>query len=157
MLAMECEIGLDISKLDNKLSGPKLGKSYIAFDFRRQLLAVKGQFRLPKEDLPPALRPLDAEIPFEDIASQGISIETHVSSSIESDKGRKFFDVTVTINTRRPPKFYCDFEGSDELLGARGNKRIPVRRRATAIDFANTDVVSAFKMLAHNRLSAMRV
>lgn len=142
MLAMECETGLDLSKLDNAMQGPKMGKSYIAFDFRRQLLAIKGQFRRLNGELPPALRPLDAELSFEDIASQGIDIESQPSPAANGDNGKQFFDVTVTINTRRPPKFYCDFEGSDKLLAESRNKKIPVRRRATAIDFASTAVVS---------------
>jgi RNA-dependent RNA polymerase len=138
MLAVNCEYGQDPSLLDNKLQGKKFGKSYIAFDFRRQLLVIKTR---PKDvspaGLPPALKPLDAELSFEDIASQGIKIDDQRARG-EAD----MYDVVVPIHTRRPPKFYTEFEPLESGLTSRHRQNL-VRRRSTAMDFVTAGAVSA--------------
>lgn len=144
MLGVKCHYGQDMSLLDNEMKGPKFGQSYFSFDFRRQLFVIKIKIHLPEAQLPPALRPLDAELSFEDIASQGIRIDKMRVPRVKKEMEDPW-EVVVTISTRRPPKFYTKFEGQDALaesIGARNSKFMPVRRRATAMDFVSSGVVS---------------
>lgn len=118
------------------------GVSYLAFDFTMEVIAVRAKLLLNTDSLPPALRPLDAEISFEDICSRGISIieERFRPTNNAPANQASTYQVTVTISTKRPPKFFTEFEQSNQL-GRRPDGYVP-RRRATAIDFATTNVVS---------------
>ncbi|WVR09516.1 hypothetical protein IAU60_006584 [Kwoniella sp. DSM 27419] len=116
----------------NQASREGHGRSFFAFDFRRELLVIRADLLLPKSQLPLALRPLDAELSFDDITSHGIHI-TH-----QTVNGR--YTVTVTVTCRRPPKFFAPFENSIELLGKVQGRMKVYRRRATAMDFAITGV-----------------
>ena len=116
------------------------GQSYIAFDFKREQIHIRAKFVAHVSKLPPVLRPLDAELAFDDIASEGIHIKQTVRPE---DAGRK--EVTVTITCRRPPKFYTPFEMRPEDLDDMpdyAQRRLPYRRRATALDFAISPTVS---------------
>ena len=94
---------------------------------------IKAQARMDRGLLPPALRPFDAELSFNDITSHGIHIaENSVSGAITQ--------ITMTVNTRRPPRFFTEFETSGKFIGRTSGKR-PYRRRATAMDFAIADAV----------------
>ncbi|KAK8854698.1 hypothetical protein IAR55_003437 [Kwoniella newhampshirensis] len=120
------------------------GRSFIAFDLRREMMVIKAEMKLPQEirrQLPPALAPLDAELSFDDITSHGIHIHAEPIDIKMSHNGSTFNNmrVTVTVSCRRPPKFFTAFEENDELLqGRRG--RTPYRRRATVMDFASNRV-----------------
>ncbi|ORX38450.1 RNA dependent RNA polymerase-domain-containing protein [Kockovaella imperatae] len=109
------------------------GESYIAFDFKREHIAIRAKFKADESQLPPALRPLDAELAFDDIASEGIHIrDVPVWGQVKHE-------VTVTITCRRPPKFFAPFEVNQEDLvkmSEQERRRLPRRRRATALDFA---------------------
>jgi RNA-dependent RNA polymerase len=110
--------------------------SYLAFDFTMEILLVRAKFMLEESALPPALRPLDAEIAFDDILPGGISIGEEKSNQ----PGKPAWQVTVTISCRRPPRFFTEFEDSASLT----NPRTENRRRATAMDFALTNLVSGY-------------
>ncbi|GFZ50894.1 hypothetical protein JCM24511_08652 [Saitozyma sp. JCM 24511] len=136
MLGGACEYGEDLSRVDRNGMSEGYGKSYLAFDFVRELLVIRGRLRLGGS-LPPALRPIDAELSFDDIASNGIRIETVPRIFRRSGRETRGQEVTVTVGTRRPPKFFTVFEEFEKLMGASKSKRMPYRRRATAMDFAN--------------------
>ncbi|KAK4684115.1 RNA-dependent RNA polymerase, partial [Tremellales sp. Uapishka_1] len=89
------------------------GHSRFAFDFDRRWIAVhlSLQTALP---IPLAFSPLEAEFPFEDIVTRGVQA---MRERMEDGKWR----VTLTITTRRPPKFYVKVKAQ--------------RRRATERDF----------------------
>ncbi|WRT68501.1 uncharacterized protein IL334_005477 [Kwoniella shivajii] len=107
----------------------KLGRSYLAFDFQKEQLVVRADMKLPREQLPPALAPLQAELSFDDITSHGIYI-TH-------EKVGEIYHVVVTVSCRRPPKFYTPFEQGKRWNEAKiSNIKMPEQRRATAMDFA---------------------
>jgi hypothetical protein len=131
MLGCRVEQGLDPNTLASRT---QFGLSYLAFDFRRELLSFRGRLKVAKESLPRALQPLDAELSFSDISANGIQI---VDVKAEGNK----FSVTVTVNCRRPPKFYTALEGEDRT-GYSNARFTPDRRRATAVDFAISGVVS---------------
>ena len=120
------------------------GKSFLAFDFQRELLVIKSQLQLQSTPLPPALRPVDAELAFDDIPSQGIRLD-HVPKQVRDRNGNLVagYKVTVTVSCRRPPKFYTEFEQTDDLLGRdqRDPKKGPYRRRATAMDFTTSGTI----------------
>lgn len=113
------------------------GISHVAFDFTMEVIAIRAKLKLDPRALPPALRPIEAEIAFDDICSRGISIVEQKSTV--KIKGQQAWMVTVTVNCKRPPRFFTEFEGSDKIFN-RGNGFVP-RRRATAMDFAITGVV----------------
>jgi RNA-dependent RNA polymerase len=137
MLGAACEYGEDLSRVDRNGISEGYGKSYLAFDFVRELLVIRGRLRLGGS-LPPALRPIDAELSFDDIASNGIHVESVPRIFRRSGKEIRGQEVTVTVGTRRPPKFFTVFEEFEKLMGAsKSSKRMPYRRRATAMDFAN--------------------
>ncbi|WWD19157.1 hypothetical protein CI109_103615 [Kwoniella shandongensis] len=120
------------------------GLSFIAFDLRRELLVIKAEMKLPpmvKNQLPPALAPLDAELSFDDITSHGIHIRAEPVHMGIGQNGMVTSElrVTVTVSCRRPPKFYTVFEANDQLLQGR-NGKTPYRRRATMMDFASSGV-----------------
>lgn len=137
MLGAGCVCEEDTSRRhrNGELTGE--GVSYLAFDFTMEVIAVRAKLLLQTDKLPPALRPMDAEISFDDICSRGISI---IEEPFRVTNNEKTFQVTVTVSTKRPPKFFTGFEHSDQL-GGRSDSYVP-RRRATAIDFAMTNVVS---------------
>ena len=110
------------------------GMSYLAFDFTMETLVVRAKCLLDQNALPAALRPLDCEISFDDITAGGISIIEQASSA----PGLPGRQVTVTVSCKRPPRFFTEFENSHELPRARSENR----RRATAMDFALTNMVS---------------
>ncbi|KAK4685416.1 RNA-dependent RNA polymerase, partial [Tremellales sp. Uapishka_1] len=119
------------------------GMSFLAFDFRRELLVIRalliaedGQ-PLDPSVLPCALRPIDAELGFDDITSQGI----HVVDRAIMVRGQKRHDVTVTVSCRRPPKFYTEFRSEKGYGPKPKGEFTPYRRRATAMDFAITSRV----------------
>lgn len=115
--------------------------SYLAFDFTMEVLVVRAKSLLEQSALPAALRPLDCEISFDDITAGGISIiEGARNASGE-------LQVTVTVSCKRPPRFFTEFENSQELPRA----RMENRRRATSIDFALTNLVSSHKEQADPR------
>ena len=138
MLGAKCEFGEDKSREGLEGYKPHQGKSFLAFDFKRELLLIKATLVLPSESLPPALRPLDAELSFDDIASQGIRVH-HVRPN-NPHTGAVNFQVTVTVTCRRPPKFYTAFEPTREMR-LQKSRRLPWRRRTTAMDFAISGVV----------------
>lgn len=124
----------------NVLSGPDeyseikgMGKSYLAFDWTNENILMKAQMTIDPSKLPPALRPMDAELSFEDIASQGVMID--VKESANTAGMDKKASVTVTICTRRPPKFFIPFEATPYPGEYRIGPKIK-RRRSTAMDFA---------------------
>jgi len=126
-VALQCKLG------DDPVTRRRY--CYLSFDFERELLALKATF-LVESKLPPAMSPLDAELPFDDITSQGIHI--HEGPYDPSDyNGRR--QVTVTISCKRPPKFKIQFQDPDDPCY---DERYATKRRATAMDFALTDAVS---------------
>ena len=134
MLAGTCDTEVDRSR--RKKNGEPLGylKSYLAFNFDKQNFAIRATMKFGDgPNLPPALRPLDAELSFEDITSHGISL-THVKE-FRMNRREPVYKVTMTISLRRPPKFYTEFEENDNMFGREG---VPYRRRATAMDFGMT-------------------
>lgn len=109
--------------------------SYLAFDFTMETLVIRAKSLLDQNALPAALRPLDCEISFDDITAGGISI---VEEKLVRP-GTSAWQVTVTVSCKRPPRFFTEFENSHELQRrSRGENR----RRATAMDFALTAMVS---------------
>jgi RNA-dependent RNA polymerase len=147
MLGAGCEVGEDLSKHDRYGFVPGYGQSHLAFDFTRELFVIKSRLKLLKHNLPAALRPLDAELSFDDITSQGIHIiesTPRLVKNPDSGKLERHYDVTVTISMKRPPRFFTDFEQSETLFqGAGRSGNAPYRRRATAMDFAIGKVVSS--------------
>ena len=151
IVGLGCEYGPDDSvpmarRRDGFRDGR--GKSYIAFDFRREMIAIRGSFRTQQDMLPPALRPLDAELAFDDIASDGIHIQHYpLRHMVAPARGQaQLQEVVVTVCCRRPPKFYAPFEIPYEkraIMSSEELRRLPYRRRATAQDFAKTGTVSA--------------
>jgi RNA-dependent RNA polymerase len=125
MLGAGCEYGEDTSERRGD------GISYLAFDFTMEVIAIRARLMLQQDKLPPALRPLEAEIAFDDICSRGISIIEEPSDKLVD--GQKAWQVTVTLSCKRPARFFIEFEHANQLP-SRG-ERVP-RRRATAIDFA---------------------
>jgi RNA-dependent RNA polymerase len=149
MLGAECEYGRDTSKDEdyrpNRPHDPNekvFGKSYLAFDFRREYLVIKSKLKRSQEGLPPALRPIDAELSFDDIASKGIQIEVTGNRRLDQHGEGFLQEVIVTVCIRRPPKFYTEFEEIDKLPQMRKHGNQPYRRRATAMDFTIGRVVS---------------
>lgn len=147
LLGLACDLRDEI--IGSQREGQKImPRSYLAFDFHRETLYIKARLMgLSPDDLPAALRPIDAELSFDDIAAQGIRID-QVPKSIRLRNGttEEGHEVTVTISIRRPPKFYTEFEAHDKLLGSK-NGRQPARRRATAMDF----VISGGTVRSHRR------
>jgi RNA-dependent RNA polymerase len=156
MFGAECAYGRDTAR-DEEYTSPHdnralpaqmkdrgWGKSYLAFDFRRECLVIKSKLSYPDSTLPAALRPIDAELSFDDIASQGISIEETGMRRQDPRTGELQQEIIVTVSIRRPPKFYTDFEESDKLPSMNGKRQSnkPYRRRATAMDFAMGSTVS---------------
>ena len=156
MLGARCEYGQDNSNYGRhgRDQKPRDGLSFLAFDFRRELLAIKAALLLPKDSLPLALSPLDAELSFDDISSQGIHIKegsrrpiAHQNGTIEDQ-----LEVTVTLTCRRPPKFYAKLDREIDGPAYMEGKRAARHRRATALDFAITGVVSgSWLKLAESR------
>ncbi|ORY35716.1 RNA dependent RNA polymerase-domain-containing protein [Naematelia encephala] len=143
MLGAKCRVGHDYSMAGRDRNRENMGTSFLAFDFNREVLHIKASLEIDPKNIPPALRPLDAELSFDDIASQGIVIEATNRNDV-SFHGAPRKHVTVTVTTRRPPRFFTEFERNDELLGM-GHERertgkLPYRRRATAMDFATSTV-----------------
>lgn len=146
MLGAACKVGEDLSKRDRHGYVQGHGHSYLAFDFTRELLVIRAVLLLHSDHLPAALRPLDAELSFDDITSQGIHIVESVPRLVQSGSGgnlERHYDVTVTVSMKRPPKFYTEFEANNTLFrgNSGGNRSMPYRRRATAMDFAIGTVV----------------
>ena len=144
MLGSPCETGEDRSQEGKEGFRPGQVKSFIAFDFVREYLVIKATLAMPVQSLPPALRPLDAELCFDDIAAQGIHIADRPILPKHDAQGKieSQFEVTLTVTSRRPPKFHVGFEPDDDTREAhiRG-QRVPTKRRATAMDFAISGVV----------------
>lgn len=134
MLGAGCHYGEDTSKRYKNGEPTGDGISYLAFDFTMEFLVVRAKLMLNTEAIPPALRPLDAEISFDDITAGGISI---VEERLNKP-GQTGWEVTVTVSCKRPPRFYSEFENSHDLKHAKFENR----RRATAMDFALTNLVS---------------
>nr|XP_019011562.1 RNA-dependent RNA polymerase 1 [Kwoniella pini CBS 10737]OCF50343.1 RNA-dependent RNA polymerase 1 [Kwoniella pini CBS 10737] len=110
------------------------GNSHIAFDFKNEQLVLRADMQLPKDKVPPALAPLDAELSFDDVTSHGFYVTYHRVVG-------NMFQVVVTVSCRRPPKFYVKFEHG--RMDQHAEKKFKQdRRRATAMDFAITDSVS---------------
>ena len=150
MLGARCKYGEDRTREGKDGFRAGFGLSFLAFDFQRELFVIKANLELDKTHVPPALRPLDAELAFDDIASQGIHIVDH-----EITRGpQRLFEVTVTVTCRRPPRFYSEFEMREDMM--RGGGRTPHRRRATAMDFAISGVVSDMAGEADESLSGRR-
>ncbi|WWC90607.1 uncharacterized protein L201_005543 [Kwoniella dendrophila CBS 6074] len=124
ILGAGCETGI------NEDDPFRHGKSYIAFDFKKEQLVLRADMKLPRSQLPPALAPFDAELSFEDITSHGFFV-THERIGHQ-------YNVVVTVSCRRPPKFYIKFEDSHLLRDSERDRRglKKDRRRATAMDFA---------------------
>lgn len=126
MLGANVEYGEDMS--NTRIRG--VGKSYLSFDWSDEAIHMKSVLKINSALLPPALRPLDAELAFDDVASQGIMID--------NQRVGDRHHVIVTISVRRPPKFFIPFEGQG--FGREVSRMH--RRRATAMDFAASGVVS---------------
>lgn len=118
-------------------------KSYLAFDWKNESILMKATMFIDPSKLPPALRPMDADLAFDDIASQGVIIDERLTNP-EDKVDRHVYAVTVTICTRRPPKFFIPVEVSNERYGGGGTKLM--RRRGTAMDFAISGIVSSHLM-----------
>jgi RNA-dependent RNA polymerase len=108
-----------------------------------ELLAIRARCLLDQKVLPPALRPLDCEISFDDITAGGISVVEQAAVT----PGLPGRQVTVTVSCKRPPRFFTEFENSHELPRARSENR----RRATAMDFALTQMVTFTPPHSYNR------
>ncbi|OCF75911.1 RNA-dependent RNA polymerase 1 [Kwoniella mangroviensis CBS 8886] len=104
------------------------GKSFIAFDFKKEQLVLRAEMKLPRDRLPPALAPLDAELSFDDITSHGFYVTYEMVGGV--------YNVVVTVSCRRPPKFYLKFEDAHLLRETDRKGFKQDRRRATAMDFA---------------------
>ena len=122
-LALDCCTPLNQGDEDRKQ------KSGIIFDFRKETIVVKAYPTHGLHQLPPALRPCDAEISFDDITSHGIHMVHPQSFANQTSQ------TIMTVSTKRPPKFYTEFENSVQL-SANAGARVGYRRRATAMDFA---------------------
>lgn len=144
MLGAGCQYGEDTSERRGD------GKSYLAFDFTMEVIAIRARLLLRQDKLPPALRPLEAEISFDDICSRGISIVEEPSDKLVD--GQKAWQVTVTVSCKRPARFFIEFEHASAMPGR--SDRVP-RRRATAIDFAmsSSNVVSRLLLLVVSYLT----
>jgi len=146
MFAARCEYGVDNGNRDRKGEITGQGLSYLAFDFAREVLVIKSRLNfgggMQEASIPPALRPLDAELSFEDISAEGVNFTQR-----EMAPDSQWYLVTVTINCRRPPRFYVAFQASENMFSNAEQRRIPPRRRATVMDFANTPVVSLMPIL----------
>jgi len=136
MFGSQCKHGPDPA---NNLG---YGYSFLAFDFKREMLVIKSQFKttVGSTPLPPAFRPLDAELPFGNISKQGI----HVKEERRADGA---VNLIVTVTCRCPPKFFAPMEqGEDSRPDNHRRPRqagIVYRRRATAMDFVISDTVCA--------------
>lgn len=119
-----------VSGPDETVDGKGMGRSYLAFDWRNETISMKAEMAINPAKLPLALRPMDAELAFDDIASQGIMID--VKDIINPGRDARF-PVTITICTRRPPKFFIPFETTSRSSSEPSKK---LRRRSTAMDFA---------------------
>lgn len=148
MLGSRCEYGEDRTREGQFGFRPGNGLSFLAFDFVRELLVIKATLAMSRDSLPYALRPLDAELSFDDIAAQGIHIVHREIPPPPSRRGKvdAQYEVTVTVTCRRPPKFFTEFENEKQLGRSAADPRLPYRRRATAMDFAITPVVRAFML-----------
>lgn len=135
MLGASVEYGIDEDSKPIK----GMGKSYLAFDWKNENILMKATMTIDPAKLPPALRPMEAELSFDDIAAQGIIIDEKISNP-ESRPGDRVFAVTVTICTRRPPKFFIPVEVQVRYRGGVGARA--ERRRGTAMDFAISGIVS---------------
>ncbi|ODN90833.1 RNA-dependent RNA polymerase 1 [Cryptococcus wingfieldii CBS 7118] len=116
-----------------------LGRSFISFDLKREILVIKATTKLDPRILPPALNPLSAELSFNDITHQGI----HITKKPLSDAigNPDLLEVTVTVSCRRPPKFFTDFDPGDDVPQyLQGTRYSLYRRRATAMDFTTSGV-----------------
>jgi RNA-dependent RNA polymerase len=138
------------------------GRSFVAFDFRRELLVVKAHFLLDSARLPLVLRPLDAEISFDDIAAQGIQITNTLSTRKDPQSGQNhvFHNVQMSVTCRRPPKYYTEFKIDEETkqsIGMGKREFEPYRRRATAMDFVISPLVSWSTDDADSRRNEMLV
>jgi RNA-dependent RNA polymerase len=98
-----------------------------------EILVIRAKLMLDQKSLPPALRPLDCEISFDDIIRGGISIVEEKFTK----PGFTGWQVTVTVSCKRPPRYFTEFENSQELKRNQSENR----RRATAMDFAQTNIV----------------
>jgi RNA-dependent RNA polymerase len=125
MLGAKVETGEDTS--NTRIPG--VGKSCLSFDWSDETIHMKSVMKINSALLPPALRPLDAELAFDDVASQGIIID-------DKRVGDRHH-VIVTISVRRPPKYFIPLEGP----GFGREMYRMHRRRATAMDFAVSGVV----------------
>jgi len=132
MLGAKVEYGEDHS--NHRLPG--IGLSYLSFDWTNENILMKARMDIDASKLPPALRPMDAELSFDDVASQGITIDEKCLNPTAHMQSRKF-SVTITISTRRPPKFFIPWEGPEYGQSTRLH-----RRRSTAMDFAISGIVS---------------
>lgn len=138
ILGAGCHNGEDLGRRYRNGEPTGHGMSYLAFDFTMEIILLRAKFMLEERVLPPALRPLDAEIAFDDILPGGISfIEERMR-----DTAKPAWQVTVTISCRRPPRFFTEFEDAARL--ARQNTEN--RRRVTAMDFALTNLASRLSM-----------
>lgn len=144
MLGCRLEYGEDDSRRGPQSNRPGPGKSFIAFDFAREILVIKGGLKLPEQSLPSALKPLDAELSFDDIASGGIQIVD--TPRPRQDGQPDQYEVTVTVSCRRPPKFFIQFKDDREPSRDRkgGSSKTGYRRRATAMDFAISGAVRVY-------------
>ncbi|WWC63397.1 uncharacterized protein I303_105997 [Kwoniella dejecticola CBS 10117] len=127
-------LGAGCETADNPEDPYKHGKSYIAFNFRKEQLVLRADMQLPKDKMPAALTPLDAELSFDDITSHGFYV-TH-------ERVRDSFRVVVTVSCRRPPKFYVKFEDPNRLSNKDRMGHQQDRRRATAMDFTLSNGVA---------------
>jgi len=132
MLGANVEYGED----HNNHRHPGIGLSYLSFDWTNENILMKARMKIEASKLPPALRPMDAELSFDDIASQGIMIDERCLNPTASATSQ-MFSVTITISTRRPPRFQIPWEGPDHGYSTRLH-----RRRSTAMDFAISGIVS---------------
>ncbi|WWC93489.1 hypothetical protein V866_000324 [Kwoniella sp. B9012] len=122
ILGAGCETGV------NREDWNKHGRSFVAFDFKKEQLVLRAEMKLPRDKLPPALAPLDAELSFDDITSQGFYVTHEMVGGV--------YNVVVTVSCRRPPKFYLKFEDAHLLRETDRKGFKQDRRRATAMDFA---------------------
>jgi RNA-dependent RNA polymerase len=159
MFAGRCECGEDKKATDHNGTPLGHGLSYLAFNFAKEMLVIKARLSFApgvgETMIPPALRPLDAELYFQDISSQGVHVKkTEIDPIYKHGQVIKRFQVTVTINCRRPPKFYTELEDQEHFLSDR-RRQGPMRRRATVMDFAITHIVSQVYTAHETRLGTM--
>jgi RNA-dependent RNA polymerase len=146
MLGAKVEYGED----ENNHRHPGIGLSYLSFDWTNENLLMKARMEIDAHKLPPALRPLDAELSFDDIASQGIMIDEKCLNPTAQTHAQ-MFSVTITISTRRPPWFFIPWEGLDYGQSTRLH-----RRRSTAMDFAISGVVRTVLVSTNDRVRGMQ-